>query len=136
MKSAYNPEFRSDARPPQNRENNRGNRVVAVGRSSHGQNTEENTENVIRESSKRSDGLSREQRHFILEKLVGQDDLQAALAAGYSLSTARNTKQKIWARPGVRAEFERLKAIIFQVFYSAAREQLVAETANPQVSST
>jgi hypothetical protein len=34
------------------------------------------------------DGLTRRQRIFVLEKLVGQSDKDAALAAGYSLSVA------------------------------------------------
>jgi phage terminase small subunit len=63
---------------------------------------------------KRSEGLLRRQRHFILEKLIGQSDKAAALAAGYSLSTAENTKQKIWVRPGVHAEFERLKRAMME----------------------
>ena len=52
-------------------------------------------------------GLTRRQRHFILEKIVGMNDKDAALLAGYSLGIARNTKRKIWT-PGVRAEFARL----------------------------
>jgi hypothetical protein len=61
--------------------------------------------------AKRSDlqnGLTRRQRTFILEKLVGLNDKDAALAAGYSLSVAENTKQRIW-KPQVRAEWERLR---------------------------
>jgi hypothetical protein len=61
--------------------------------------------------AKRSDlrnGLTRRQRVFILEKLVGLNDKDAALAAGYSLSVAENTKQRIW-KPQVRAEWERLR---------------------------
>lgn len=61
--------------------------------------------------AKRSDlrnGLTRRQRAFILEKLVGLNDKDAALAAGYSLSVAENTKQRIW-KPRVRAEWERLR---------------------------
>jgi hypothetical protein len=54
------------------------------------------------------DGLTRRQRTFILEKLVGLNDKDAALAAGYSLSVAENTKQRIW-KPQVRAEWERLR---------------------------
>ncbi len=60
--------------------------------------------------AKRSDlrnGLTRRQRTFILEKLVGLNDKDAALSAGYSLSVAENTKQRIW-KPRVRAEWERL----------------------------
>jgi Terminase small subunit len=62
--------------------------------------------------AKRSDlrnGLTRRQRVFILEKLVGLNDKDAALAAGYSLSVAENTKQRIW-KPRVRAEWERLRS--------------------------
>jgi len=61
--------------------------------------------------TKRSDlrnGLTRRQRTFILEKLVGLNDKDAALAAGYSLSVAENTKQRI-CKPQVRAEWERLR---------------------------
>ena len=54
-------------------------------------------------------GLTRRQRTFVLEKLVGLNDKNAALAAGYSLSVAKNTKQRIWT-PRVRQEFERLKS--------------------------
>jgi hypothetical protein len=52
-------------------------------------------------------GLTCRQRMFILEELVGRSDKEAALSAGYSLSVAENTKQRIW-KPRVRAEFERL----------------------------
>ena len=44
--------------------------------------------------AKRSDlrnGLTRRQRTFIMEKLVGLNDKDAALAAGYPLSVAENT---------------------------------------------
>ena len=61
--------------------------------------------------AKRSDlrnGLTRRQRIFILEKIAGLSDRDAALAAGYSASVAENTKQRIW-KPRVRAEWERLK---------------------------
>ena|SRR5215469_12238846 len=61
--------------------------------------------------AKRSDmrnGLTRRQRIFVLEKLVGLNDKDAALAAGYSVSVAENTKQRIW-KPRVRAEWERLQ---------------------------
>jgi hypothetical protein len=57
----------------------------------------------------RSDEITRLQRTFLLEKLVGLNDKDAALAAGYSLSVAENTKQKIWAKPGVQEQFEQLK---------------------------
>ena len=52
-------------------------------------------------------GLSREERTFILEKLVGLNDKDAAIAAGFTLSMAENTKQKIWSRQALRDEFER-----------------------------
>ncbi len=52
-------------------------------------------------------GLTRRQRHFVLEKLMGHCDKDAALLAGYSLSVAENTKQRVW-KPPVRVEFERL----------------------------
>jgi phage terminase small subunit len=53
--------------------------------------------------------MLRRQRTFLLEKLVGLNNREAAHAAGYALSVAENTKYKIWAQPGVAAEFERLK---------------------------
>jgi hypothetical protein len=62
--------------------------------------------------AKRSDlrnGLTCRQRMFILEKLVGRSDKDAALSAGYSSSVAENTKQRIW-KLRVRKEFERLAA--------------------------
>lgn len=39
-----------------------------------------------------SDEISRLRRTFLLEKLVGLNDKEAALAAGYSVSVAENTK--------------------------------------------
>ncbi len=63
----------------------------------------------MKKRSRRSDELSRLQRRFLLKKLVGTNDKDAALAAGYSLSVAENTKQKIWAKPGVQEQFEQLK---------------------------
>jgi len=59
-------------------------------------------------AARRSDilnGLTREEPAFILEKLVGLNDKNAAIAAGFTLSMVENTKQKIWARPAVRWEF-------------------------------
>jgi phage terminase small subunit len=53
-------------------------------------------------------GLTRRQRIFVLEKLAGLNDRDAALAAGYSLSVAENTKQRIW-KSQVLAEWERLR---------------------------
>jgi phage terminase small subunit len=55
-------------------------------------------------------GLSRLQRTFVLEKIMGANDKNAALAAGYSLSVAENTKEKVW-KPKVRAEFQRLTEV-------------------------
>jgi hypothetical protein len=79
-----------------------------------------------RKRSDRIDGLLRQQRHFILEKLVGQSDRDAALAAGYTEPMASNTKQKIWARPGVREEYDRLKGAIIEVFTQLARQRTSA----------
>jgi hypothetical protein len=53
---------------------------------------------------------------FCSRKLIGLNDKGAALAAGYSLSVAENTKQKIWAKPGVQEQFERLKEKVRSVF--------------------
>jgi phage terminase small subunit len=53
-------------------------------------------------------GLTRKQHAFLREKVFGLNDKEAALAAGYSLSVAENTKQKIWAQPEIRSQFERL----------------------------
>ena len=52
-------------------------------------------------------GLTDMQRLFLFGKLGGLNDKDAALAAGYSVSVAENTKQRI-RKPQVRAEFERL----------------------------
>jgi hypothetical protein len=53
-------------------------------------------------------GLTDMQRLFLFGKFSGLNDKDAALAAGYSVSVAENTKQRIW-KPRVRAEFERLQ---------------------------
>lgn len=53
-------------------------------------------------------GLTRRQRIFLLEKLVGLNDRDAALAAGYSVSVAENTKQRIWKK-AVCLEWDRLR---------------------------
>ena len=61
--------------------------------------------------ARRSDlrnGLTDMQRLFLFGKLSGLNDKDAAVAAGYSLSVAENTKQRLW-KPRVRAEFERLR---------------------------
>jgi hypothetical protein len=47
--------------------------------------------------------LARPQRMFLLEKLVGLNDKNAGLAAGYSLSVAESTEQRIWT-PDVRQD--------------------------------
>ena len=51
-------------------------------------------------------GLTNRQRLFLFGKLSGLNDKDAALAAGYSLSVAENTKQRIW-KP--RSEYERVR---------------------------
>jgi hypothetical protein len=56
-------------------------------------------------------GLTQRQRLFILGKLSGLNDKDSALAAGYSLSVAENTKQRIW-KLRVRNEWERLRSEI------------------------
>ncbi len=52
-------------------------------------------------------GLTDMQRLFLFGKLSGLNDKDAAIAAGYSVSVAENTKQRIW-KPRVRAEYERI----------------------------
>jgi phage terminase small subunit len=66
-------------------------------------------ENKRGKASDRARGLSRRQRAFVREKVLGLNDKEAALAAGYAPSVAENTKQKLWAKPQVRGEFERLR---------------------------
>jgi phage terminase small subunit len=61
------------------------------------------------------------QRGFLREKILGSNDKEAALAAGYSPSVAKNTKQKIWARPEVKDEYERLKQRFLAVREQNAR---------------
>jgi hypothetical protein len=58
--------------------------------------------------SEPKNGLTDLQRLFLFGKLSGLNDKDAALAAGYSLSVAENTKQRIW-KPQVRSEYERVK---------------------------
>jgi hypothetical protein len=53
-------------------------------------------------------GLTNMQRLFLFGKLGGLNDKDAAIAAGYSVSVAENTKQRIW-KSRMRAEFERLQ---------------------------
>jgi len=52
-------------------------------------------------------GLTDKQRLFLFGKLSGLNDKDAAIAAGYSVSVAENTKQRVW-KPLVRAEYERI----------------------------
>jgi len=61
------------------------------------------------------------QRLFLFGTLSGLNDKDAALAAGYSLSVAENTKQRIW-KPQVRAEFERLHRLPPQAIQAAAQD--------------
>jgi hypothetical protein len=56
-------------------------------------------------------GLTDMQRLFLLGKLEGLNDKDAALAAGYSLSVSENTKQRI-RKPKVREEFARITSIV------------------------
>jgi hypothetical protein len=64
-------------------------------------------EKLERRRSELKNGLTDMQRLFLFGKLSGLNDKDAALAAGYSLSVAENTKQRIW-KPQVRTEFERV----------------------------
>jgi hypothetical protein len=48
------------------------------------------------------------QRLFLFGKLSGLNDKNAVLAAGYALSVAENTKQRIW-KLQVLAEYERVR---------------------------
>jgi hypothetical protein len=72
--------------------------------------TKEKTISIWREARRHRllNGFTRRQRTFIFEKLLGLNDKNAALAAGYSVSVAENTKQRIW-NDEVREEFGRLK---------------------------
>ena len=74
-------------------------------------------------------GLSRLQRTFVLEKIMGANDKNAALAAGYSLSVAENTKEKVW-KPRVRAEFQRLTEVFVLEVHQALLEKLEAQGRN------
>ena len=65
--------------------------------------------------------LTRLQRTFLLEKLTGLNDKEAALAAGYSPSMAENTKQKIWSKPGVRGEFQSLETQLPRSIHAGGR---------------
>ena len=65
-------------------------------------------EELEQQRAELKNGLTDLQRLFLFGKLSGLNDKDAALAAGYSLSVAENTKQRIW-KPQVRAEYERVK---------------------------
>jgi hypothetical protein len=65
------------------------------------------TTREVRRSELRN-GLTDRQRLFLFGKVSGLNDKDAAIAAGYSLSVAENTKQRIW-KPRVRVGFERLR---------------------------
>ena len=65
-------------------------------------------EQLERRRSELRNGLTNRQRLFLFGKLSGLNDKNAALAAGYALSVAENTKQRIW-KPQVLAEYERVR---------------------------
>src|SRR5215469_6098820 len=65
-------------------------------------------EQLERRGSELRNGLTDRQRLFLFGKLSGLNDKDAALAAGYSVSVAENTKQRIW-KPQVLAEYERVR---------------------------
>src|SRR5215468_10734028 len=65
-------------------------------------------EQLERRRSELRNGLTDRQRLFLFGKLSGLNDKDAALAAGYALSVAENTKQRIW-KPQVRTEYERVR---------------------------
>jgi hypothetical protein len=117
---------------PQNRSQAGVQRSRRGGRTRPTQNSGKTAGKRSRRKIEKADrGLLRRQRHFILEKLVGRSDKDAALAAGYSLWIATNTKQKIWAKPGVRVEYERLKAEIIEVYYDRLRGAINGTSASP-----
>lgn len=64
-------------------------------------------EELEQRRSELRNGLTNRQRLFLFGKLSGLNDKEAALAAGYSVSVAENTKQRIW-KPRVRVEYERI----------------------------
>jgi len=65
-------------------------------------------ESLKQRRSELRNGLTDMQRLFLFGKLSGLNDKDAAIAAGYSVSVAENTKQRIW-KPRVRSEFERVR---------------------------
>ncbi len=62
----------------------------------------------VKQGRKRVRRPNKRQRVFVEGVVEGKTDKQAALDAGYSLSTAENTKAKIWSRPGLQAYFQEL----------------------------
>src|SRR6516225_7831667 len=68
-------------------------------------------------------GLTNMQRLFLFGKLSGLNDKNAALAAGYALSVAENTKQRIW-KPQVMAEYNRIKSTVTPFTRRSPRQQL------------
>ena len=64
-------------------------------------------EELEQRRSEMRNGLTDMQRLFLLGKLSGLNDKDAAIAAGYSVSVAENTKQRVW-KPRVHAEYERI----------------------------
>ena len=71
-------------------------------------------EELERQRSELRNGLTDMQRLFLYGKLSGLNDKDAALAAGYSLSVAENTMQRIW-KPRVIDEFARVKCKLMEV---------------------
>jgi hypothetical protein len=67
-------------------------------------------------------GLTNMQRLFLFGKLSGLNDKDAALAAGYSLSVAENTRQKIW-KPRLVDEFIQVKSRLSPPIPSRASEK-------------
>jgi len=62
------------------------------------------------------------QRVFLIEKVLGSNDRDAALIVGDSLSIAENAKQALWSKPGMREEVELLKARIDPINSDAVLE--------------
>lgn len=56
--------------------------------------------------------LTPRERTFVEGVAEGKTDKQAALDAGYSLSMAENTKQKLWTKPQVQKYFERMLRMV------------------------
>ena len=106
-----------------------GRSAVTLRTAAEQQETEQSRSDVA--GARRSDilnGRTREERTFILEKLAGLNDKDAALAAGFTLSMAENTKQKIWSRPGLREEFEQLQEALGMQVRLALLAKLRKET--------